>query len=148
MKISNIHDATSWFAVLCTSRKSQVATMTLSPGKSSSPKGNEHPKSDQVLFVIDGEVLAQVGNERATLTKGDVMIVPAGAAHRFTNRSASPALTVNAYAPPRPTTRTRGDERRRRAASATAAVTVVGANRSRSRAGKCSSACLSRGRFP
>jgi mannose-6-phosphate isomerase-like protein (cupin superfamily) len=100
MKVCNIRDAGQWFQVLSTARKSQVATMTLAPGKSSGPKGNEQPKSEQVLFVVEGEVLAEIGEEKSTLRKGDVVIVPAGAPHRFVNHSASPALTLNVYAPP------------------------------------------------
>lgn len=100
MKASNIRDANSWFQVLQTSHKSQIATMTLAPGKSSGPKGNEHPRSEQTLYVIEGEILAEIGAEKATLRKGDAVIVPAGASHRFTNHSESPAITFNVYAPP------------------------------------------------
>jgi len=100
MKLCNVHDGGDWFRVLMTSKKSQVATMTLAPGKSSGPRGNEHPKSEQVLFVVEGEVLAEIGEEKQTLRKGDVVIVPAGADHRFVNHSGSPALTLNVYAPP------------------------------------------------
>lgn len=74
--------------------------MTLAPGKSSGPKGNEHPKSEQTLFVVEGEILAEIGNEEQMLRKGDAVIVPAGISHRFTNHSESPAVTFNVYAPP------------------------------------------------
>ena len=100
MKLSNLRDAGSWFAVLSTSAKSQTATMTLAPGKSSGPKGNEHPKSEQVLLVVEGEVYAEIGDEKATLRKGDSVIVPAGTPHRFVNHGGSPAVTFNVYAPP------------------------------------------------
>lgn len=100
MKLCNIRNATSWFEVLATSKKSQIATMKLAPGKSSGPKGNEHPKSEQVLFVVEGEVLAEIGEEKATLRKGDAVIVPAGADHRFVNHGGSPAITLNVYSPP------------------------------------------------
>jgi mannose-6-phosphate isomerase-like protein (cupin superfamily) len=100
MKVSNIRDAKSWFQVLQTSRKSQIATMTLAPGKSSGPKGNEHPKSEQTLYVVEGEILAEIGEEKTTLRKGDAVIVPAGASHRFTNHSESSAVTFNVYCPP------------------------------------------------
>ena len=100
MKAANIRDAKSWFQVLQTSRKSQIATMTLAPGKSSGPKGNEHPRSEQVLFVVEGEILAELGDERTMLRKGDAVIVPAGLPHRFTNHGGSPAVTFNVYAPP------------------------------------------------
>lgn len=100
MELSNLRDAKSWFHVLATARKSQIATMTLAPGKSSGPKGNEHRKSEQVLFVVEGEVLAEVGDEKRTLRKGDAVIVPAGAPHRFSNPFGSAAITFNVYAPP------------------------------------------------
>ena len=100
MNLSTIHDKDSFFQVLQTSRKTQTATMTLAPGKSSGPKGNEHPKSEQVLLVLEGELLAEIGKEKTTLRKGDVVIVPAKVAHRFTNKAASPAKTFNVYAPP------------------------------------------------
>jgi len=100
MKLCNIQESGDWFRVLLTSKKSQVATMTLAPGKASGPKGNEHPKSEQVLFVVEGEVLAEIGQEKQTLRRGDVVIVPAGADHRFVNHSGSTAMTLNVYAPP------------------------------------------------
>jgi mannose-6-phosphate isomerase-like protein (cupin superfamily) len=100
MNLSTIRDKTAFFQVLQTSKKSQTATMTLAPGKSSGPKTNEHPKSEQVLLVLEGEILAEIGEEKITLRKGDVVIVPAKVAHRFTNKAASPAKTFNVYAPP------------------------------------------------
>ena len=100
MQISNVYRGEKWFEVLQTISKTQTATMTLSPGKSSGPKGNEHPKSDQVLLVLEGELLAEIDSEKATLRRGDVVIVPAGAAHKFTNHSESKVITFNVYAPP------------------------------------------------
>jgi mannose-6-phosphate isomerase-like protein (cupin superfamily) len=100
MNISNVRDKKDFFKVLQTSKKSQTATMTLAPGKASGPKGNEHPKSEQVLLVLEGEVLAEIGQEKMTLRKGDVVIVPPKTAHRFVNKAASPAVTFNVYAPP------------------------------------------------
>lgn len=100
MNIANIHRARKSFEVLQTISKTQTATMTLAPGKSSGPKGNEHPQSDQVLLVLEGELLAEIGQERTTLRRGDGVIVPAGAAHRFTNHGESKAVTFNVYSPP------------------------------------------------
>ena len=100
MQIANVRNSKGFFRVLQTAKKSQFATMTLAPGKSSGPKGNEHPKSEQVLLVLEGEVLAEIEDEKATLRKGDAVIVPAGAAHKFTNHGGSPAATFNVYSPP------------------------------------------------
>ena len=100
MKRANIGDSSKYFSVLQTADKSQVAVMRLSPGKSSGPKGNEHPRSEQVLFVVEGEILAEVGDETALLRCGDCIIVPRGIAHKFSNLSASPGVTLNVYSPP------------------------------------------------
>ena len=53
-----------------------------------------------MLLVLEGEVLAEIGAEKMTLRKGDVVIVPPKVAHRFVNKAASPAVTFNVYAPP------------------------------------------------
>jgi mannose-6-phosphate isomerase-like protein (cupin superfamily) len=100
MVVSNIHRSKKFFEVLQTISRTQVASMRLAPGKASGPKGNEHPRSDQVLVVIEGEVYAEIGDEKTTLRKGDVVTVPAGVQHRFVNHGGSDALTVNVYAPP------------------------------------------------
>lgn len=100
MDILDAARAKSWFAVLATTDQSQVAAMTLEPGKSSGEKGNEHPDSDQVLVVLAGEVLAEIGKQEATLRAGQAVVVPAGASHRFTNEGKVSAVTLSVYAPP------------------------------------------------
>ncbi len=100
MKPANVLRSRSFFKVLQTSRKSQTALMTLKPGQRSGPKGNEHPKSEQVLLVLQGSVVAEIRNQKTTLKRGDAVIVPAGASHRFVNRGKSTTVTFNVYAPP------------------------------------------------
>jgi mannose-6-phosphate isomerase-like protein (cupin superfamily) len=100
MKIQNIREHQHFFEVLQTAKASQTAIMVLRPGQESGEKGNEHPKSEQVLFVVDGTVEAEINDERATLQSGDVVIVPAKAAHRFWNDSDAAAVTFNVYTPP------------------------------------------------
>ena|SRR5579864_9241329 len=100
MNKHNIKETSGWFSVLQTNDQSQTAIMTLAPGKWSGEKGNEHPGSDQVLLVLEGEVVAEIGDERAVLHAGDVVTVEAGAPHRFGNESKSKAVTFNVYAPP------------------------------------------------
>ena len=89
-----------FFKVLQTGKKSQTAMMTLRPGQESGPKSNEHPRSEQVLLVLRGSVFAEVGQTKRTLKAGDAVLVPAGAAHRFSNRGKTAAVTFNVYAPP------------------------------------------------
>ncbi len=101
MNVRNIGDPHRWFDVLVTGETSQAAVMDLEPGGGESgEKSNEHAGSEQVLFVVDGEVEAEVGDERRTLRSGDVVLVPRGVAHRFTNRGTRPARTLNVYGPP------------------------------------------------
>jgi mannose-6-phosphate isomerase-like protein (cupin superfamily) len=100
MDVTNINKAKDWFEVLQTSERSQTAMMTLAPGDSTGDKAEAHEKSDQVLLMLDGELPGEVGDEHPTLKKGDVIIIPAGVKHRFTNRAAKPAVTFNVYSPP------------------------------------------------
>jgi len=100
MSATNVHDSKSWFDVLETAKRCQTAVMTLGPGEESGPKQNEHPDSEQVLYVIEGELEAEIGERRFTLRAGDSVIVGTQIPHRFSNRSDRPALTFNVYAPP------------------------------------------------
>jgi mannose-6-phosphate isomerase-like protein (cupin superfamily) len=100
MNVSNAKSVRKFFKVLQTGKRSQTAVMRLRPGQESGPKGTDHPKSEQVLLVMAGSVVAEIGSTRRTLKEGDVVIVPAGAKHRFSNPGRKEALTFNVYAPP------------------------------------------------
>jgi mannose-6-phosphate isomerase-like protein (cupin superfamily) len=100
MDIHNILRRDDFFAVLQTAAKSQTAVMVLAPGKASGKFGNEHPDSEQVVLVAEGEILAEIGEEKQTLRKGDVIIIPRKAKHRLVNHSGSPATIFSVYAPP------------------------------------------------
>jgi mannose-6-phosphate isomerase-like protein (cupin superfamily) len=100
MNVANLHDAGQWFEVLQTTKLSQTAVMTLSPGGQSSEETNVHRQSDQILLVVKGEVQAEVEGERRLLKAGDVCVIPAGTKHRFENAGQGSALTFNVYTPP------------------------------------------------
>ena len=100
MEVTNINEAKDWFEVLQTSERSQTAMMTLASGKSSGEKAETHEGSDQVLLILEGELIGEVGGEHLSLKKGDVIIIPAGVKHRFVNRARKPAVTFNVYSPP------------------------------------------------
>jgi uncharacterized protein YjlB len=53
-----------------------------------------HEKSDQVLLMPEGELTGEVGDQRPSLKKGDVIMIPAGAKHRFTNRAQKRSVTL------------------------------------------------------
>ncbi|MGH8100077.1 MAG: cupin domain-containing protein [Chthoniobacterales bacterium] len=100
MKIAKIDHATHWFEVLQTGERTQIGMMTLAPGDSSGEKAEAHDKSDQVLLVLDGKLAGEVGDEWSVFEKGDVIIIPAGLKHRFTNPGKARATTFNVYSPP------------------------------------------------
>jgi mannose-6-phosphate isomerase-like protein (cupin superfamily) len=100
MNVRNISEAKDWFEVLQTSGRGQTAMMTLAPGKSSGNPAEAHPDSDQVLLILEGELTGEVGDEHRSLKKGDVIMIPRGVKHRFTNRSPHRAVTFNVYSPP------------------------------------------------
>jgi mannose-6-phosphate isomerase-like protein (cupin superfamily) len=101
MDVRNVADPHAWFDVLSTGAGIQTAVMDLKPGGGESgEKTNEHPRSEQVLFVVEGEVEAEIGDETRTLRAGDSVIVPRGVAHRFSNKTSRTARTFNVYSPP------------------------------------------------
>jgi mannose-6-phosphate isomerase-like protein (cupin superfamily) len=100
MDVVHTRSVKGFFKVLQTGKRSQTAMMTLKPGEESGPMGNDHPRSEQVLFVVSGQLVAEIDTRRRTLKAGDCVHVPMRARHRFVNRSKRPAVTFNVYAPP------------------------------------------------
>jgi Mannose-6-phosphate isomerase len=100
MKVRNVRDTTSWFEVLQTTKRTQTAMMTLKPGKSSGSRPEGHEQSDQVLLVLQGAVEGEISDRKITLGEGDVIVIPAGTKHKFTNQGLVDAVTFNTYSPP------------------------------------------------
>ena len=95
----NINHERSSFAVLENGRQVQTAAMILHSGEESGPLGNEHPRSEQVLYLVEGLLEAEIDGQHFTMSAGDSVIVPNDAPHRFVNRSMDRAVTFNVYAP-------------------------------------------------
>ena len=100
MNVKNVREASDWFEVLQTTKRAQTAVMTLKPGKSSGSEPEGHKNSDQVLLVLKGKVEGEIADETLTLREGDVIVIPAGTRHKFSNRSSADAVTFNTYSPP------------------------------------------------
>ena len=100
MDLANIKEATEWFEVLQTSQQTQTAMMTLAPGDDTGKKAEAHEKSDQVLLMLSGKLAGTVGPETVSLKKGDILLIRAGAPHRFENPGRERAVTFNVYSPP------------------------------------------------
>jgi mannose-6-phosphate isomerase-like protein (cupin superfamily) len=84
--------------VLHTSGHVQLVVMMLQPGEDIGSEVHEH--IDQVLAFVDGTVRADVDGTTSEVGPGDVVVVPAGTQHNFTNIGAEPARLYTIYGPP------------------------------------------------
>ena len=98
--MKNVYQAGTGFKILHTTERSQMASMILDPGESSSEKPNTHSESDQTLIVLDGALIAEISGNRSEMKKGDAVTVPAGTPHKFTNSGSNRAVTFSVYSPP------------------------------------------------
>jgi mannose-6-phosphate isomerase-like protein (cupin superfamily) len=100
MNISNINEVTEWFEVLQTNARSQTAVMRLGPGEASGERAESHQDSEQLLLLLEGALCAEIGSERLAMKVGDVVTIPAGVKHKFSNLGNVVAVTFNVYCPP------------------------------------------------
>lgn len=59
-----------------------------------------HERSDNVYFVLEGTIKSFVDGEERLLSPGDLLFIPAGAAHMTTNGGDTVARALEIYAPP------------------------------------------------
>jgi mannose-6-phosphate isomerase-like protein (cupin superfamily) len=94
------------FNVLTTSRLAQAAKMTLQPGEASdSEPSNEHPKSEQWLFVVSGTGIAVIHDHagkvrRSRLEAESLLLIQRGERHQIKNTGSQRLATLNFYVPP------------------------------------------------
>lgn len=84
--------------VVYTGEMSQVVLMSLQPGEDIGME--THQMTDQILFFVDGKGEAKVGDKVESFKKGDVIYVPAGTAHNFTNTGDEALKLYTVYSPP------------------------------------------------
>lgn len=96
----NVYRGGNGFKVLHTTKRSQMASMILESGESSSEELNTHAESDQTLIVLDGLLTAEISGKRTEMKEGDAVTVPAGTPHKFTNSGSERAVTFSVYSPP------------------------------------------------
>lgn len=84
------------FRVLQTTDDAQLAVMKLDEGQVSGEFGNEHPGSEQWLFVLEGDGQVKIGEHTSALAVGDLVLIPKGAPHQVIG----PNRTLSFYAPP------------------------------------------------
>lgn len=89
---------TNFRKVLHTGVHSQVVVMSIPIG---SDIGEEvHDGVDQIIFVVEGDALAEVGGESKSAREGSVVFVPAGAKHNFRNVGDEDLKILTVYSPP------------------------------------------------
>ena len=84
--------------VLQTGEHSQVVAMTLQAGEDIGAE--VHPDNDQVLIFTEGSVRAEVAGEARDVGAGDLVVVPAGTEHNFTNTGSGLVRLLTVYGPP------------------------------------------------
>jgi mannose-6-phosphate isomerase-like protein (cupin superfamily) len=84
--------------VLNTNGQTQIVSMTLKPGEDIGAEVHDH--NDQVLIFTHGTARADVGGETEVVAAGDLVVVPAGTKHNFTNTGDGVLRLLTIYAPP------------------------------------------------
>ena len=100
MKLFQIAKHRSEFQVLASTHSGQAAVMVLEPGDTSGPPSNEHPRSEQWLFVVSGAGRARVGKRSASLKPGVLLLIEKREVHQIRSTGRSPLVTLNIYTPP------------------------------------------------
>jgi mannose-6-phosphate isomerase-like protein (cupin superfamily) len=94
------------FDLLASSTNLQAAMMTLRPGgESDDQPSNEHPHSEQWLFVLSGAGEARIGKQktklgRVKLQANSLLLIEKGELHQIRNTGKRALRTINFYAPP------------------------------------------------
>jgi oxalate decarboxylase/phosphoglucose isomerase-like protein (cupin superfamily) len=92
--------------VVAATRLAQVAKMTLRPGAASdSHPSNEHPRSEQWVFVISGTGQAIVRNRRGAVRRvrlqpNSLLVIEREELHQLKNTGRRHLATLNFYVPP------------------------------------------------
>lgn len=94
------------FDLLVATRGAQAAKMTLRPGATSDENAsNEHPQSEQWLFVVSGNGEALIGKRRGALrrvriSRNSLLVIEKGELHQIKNTGRRALVTINVYIPP------------------------------------------------
>ena len=83
--------------VLWTGKHTQLVVMTIPPG---GEIGEEVHEVDQILTFVSGVAKAKVGGATRNVVQGDLVVVPAGKKHNFTNEGPNPLVLYTVYGPP------------------------------------------------
>lgn len=99
LRDSDMMRRNSPFEVLGGSDRLQIGLMVLQPGETSGPYGNEHPESDQALYVVEGRCEVLVEGTTVELAEDDVLHIGAGERHQVKCSGEIAVRTLNLYGP-------------------------------------------------
>ena len=68
------------------------------PGQSTSE--HSHPCSEEIVYIVQGEGRAMVGEQAGDFKANQLLFVPEGAPHRYTNTGAGELILFVVYSPP------------------------------------------------
>ena len=71
------------------------------PGGGQGPPPHVHRGHDEIFYVVDGTLLVHAGEERLPVTAGELVIVPKGAQHTFSNPETTHVRMVGTFSPAR-----------------------------------------------
>ena len=83
--------------VLWTGKHTQLVIMTIPPN---GEIGEEVHEVDQILTFVSGVGEAKVSGRTRKVSQGDLVVVPAGLKHNFTNTGPNPLVLYTVYGPP------------------------------------------------
>ena len=89
--------STDFRRVLWTGEHTQLVIMTIPPD---GEIGEEVHEVDQILTFVSGVGQAKVGGQTRKVEQGDLVVVPAGKKHNFTNEGPNPLVLYTVYGPP------------------------------------------------
>lgn len=84
--------------IVWTGEKSQVVLMAIEEGGEIG--GEVHEGHDQLLWFVEGEGLAQIGDDETPVKAGDMSIVASGVWHNFKNTGKGALKLYTVYSPP------------------------------------------------
>ncbi len=64
-------------------RNQSLAEARLPPGASTT--GHHHLKTEEIYYILEGEGLMRIGEERQHVVPGDAIAIPPGTFHQITN---------------------------------------------------------------
>lgn len=82
---------------LTKSRQLLMLDAVLQPGVEHAP--HFHPRQEEILYVISGELEAWLGGQHRIVSAGDVVFIPPGTPHRARNASRSPTRVIAVTSP-------------------------------------------------